>query len=71
MQRVLVLPLVREELIRSYICGQKKKSPQKTQTPKQNRKKKENPFQIEAWKPPELLLSPPFPSFWSEGPLAF
>ena len=36
----------------------RKKSPPKTQTPKQNREK-ENPFQIEAVKPPELLLSPP------------
>lgn len=71
MQRALVLPLVREELIRSYICGQKKKIPPKNPNPKTKQKKKENPFQIEAWKPPELLLSPPFPSFWSEGPLAF
>ena len=63
MQRALVLPLVREELLRSYIsCGQKKKKkkiPPKNPNPKTKQKKKENLFQIEAWKPPELLLSPP------------
>lgn len=48
MQRALVLPLVREELIRSYICGQKKKIPPKNPNAKTKQKKKENPFQIEA-----------------------
>lgn len=51
MQRVLVLPLVREELIRSYICGQKKNPPKKPKPQNKTEKKRKIHFRLRPGSP--------------------